>query len=111
MAAKFEIKKTKSSQYMFNLKAGNGQIILTSEMYNSKSGAENGVASVKTNASSDERFERRTNSKGAPYFVLVAANKQVIGKSEAYSSNSSMENGIRSVMDNAASANIEEVEA
>lgn len=111
MAAKFEIKKTKSGQYMFNLKAGNGQIILTSEMYNSKSSAENGIASVKANASADERFERKTNSAGSPYFVLLAANKQVIGKSEAYSSNSSMENGIRSVKENAASAGVEEVEA
>lgn len=109
MAAKFEVKKTANGQYMFNLKAANGQIILTSEMYASKSGAESGIAAVKANASVDTRFERRTGSSGAPYFVLLAANNQVIGKSETYSSNAAMENGITSVKENAANAVIEEV--
>jgi len=50
MAAKFELKKAKSGQYHFNLKAGNGQIIATSEMYESKASALNGIESVRTNA-------------------------------------------------------------
>ena len=107
MAAKFEIKQASNGQYMFNLKSGNGQIILTSEMYSSKSGAENGVASVRTNAPLDERYERKTNSKGSPYFVLLAANNQVIGKSETYSSNAAMENGIAAVKSSAAEAKVE----
>lgn len=51
MAGKFELKKTKNGQFFFNLKAANGQIILTSEMYKSKSGAQNGIESVKKNRS------------------------------------------------------------
>lgn len=109
MAAKFELKKTKNGQFMFNLKSGNGKIVLTSQGYSAKSGAEKGIAAVKAGASSDGRFERKTTSKGAPYFVLLAANKQVIGKSETYSSNASMEKGIASVKENAASARVEEV--
>jgi uncharacterized protein YegP (UPF0339 family) len=59
MSAKFEITKAKGGKFMFNLKAGNGEIILTSQMYEAKSGAEQGVASVKANAGSDERYERK----------------------------------------------------
>jgi uncharacterized protein YegP (UPF0339 family) len=50
MAGKFELKKSKSGQYHFNLKAGNGQIIATSEMYESKDSALNGIESVRSNA-------------------------------------------------------------
>jgi uncharacterized protein YegP (UPF0339 family) len=50
MAAKFELKKTAKGQFHFNLKAGNGEIIATSEMYESKASAKNGIDSVKRNA-------------------------------------------------------------
>ena len=46
MAGKFELKKSKNDKYFFNLLAGNGQIILSSEMYESKASALNGIASV-----------------------------------------------------------------
>ena len=46
MAGKFEIKKSKNSKFFFHLLAGNGQIILSSEMYESKASAQNGIASV-----------------------------------------------------------------
>ncbi len=54
MAAKFELKKTTSGQFHFNLKAGNGEIIATSEMYNSKDSAKSGIESVKNNAADAE---------------------------------------------------------
>ena len=47
MAGKFELKKTAVGQFHFNLKAGNGEIIATSEMYESKASAKNGIDSVK----------------------------------------------------------------
>jgi uncharacterized protein YegP (UPF0339 family) len=50
MAAKFDLKMAKNGEYMFNLKAGNGQEIGRSEYYSSKSAMENGIESVKTNA-------------------------------------------------------------
>ena len=53
MAGRFELKQAKDSQYMFNLKAGNGQIILTSELYKTKVAAENGIESVRKNAPDD----------------------------------------------------------
>ena len=106
MAAKFEIKKSADEQFMFNLKAANGEVILTSETYKQKRSAEQGVASVKAHASDDSRFERKTAKDGSPYFVLKAANGEIIGKSEMYSSVAAMENGIASVVTNAAVAEI-----
>ena len=109
MAAKFELKKSNNNQFHFNLKAGNGEIILSSEMYNEKSGAENGIGSVKTNAPDNGRYERKTSVSGEPYFVLKAANGEVIGKSEMYSSAKAMEEGIESVKRNGPTAQVEDL--
>jgi len=110
MAAKFKLKDSKG-QFMFNLKAPNGRIILTSERYTSKSGAMNGIESVKKNAKSDAQFERLESKKGEPYFILKAKNNEPIGRSEMYSSKSAMENGIASVKENAPTAEIDDLTA
>ena len=104
MAARYEIKKAKNGQFYINLRAGNNEIILTSEMYTTKASAKNGIASVKKNAGDPGRFDRRVNRGGKDFFVLKAANHQVIGVSEAYNSKAAMENGIRSVAKNAGAA-------
>lgn len=108
MAAKFELKKAKDGQFMFNLKAANGQVILTSERYKQKSSAENGIESVRKNANRDNAFETKTSSKGEPYFILKATNGQEIGRSEYYSGHSAMENGIASVKTNAPDAKVDD---
>lgn len=108
MAGKFEIKKNKSGQFSFNLLASNGQVILTSELYKSKASAKAGVASVQKNAPNDAAFERKISSNNKSYFVLKAANKQIIGKSQMYESDAAMENGIESVKRNAPEAGIED---
>jgi uncharacterized protein YegP (UPF0339 family) len=72
----------------------------------------NGVESVKKNAGDDKRFERRTSTKGDPYFILKAGNGQEIGRSEMYQGgNAAMENGIQSVMKNAPDAEINDTTA
>jgi uncharacterized protein YegP (UPF0339 family) len=106
MAGKFEIKTAKNGKVHFNLKASNGQVLLTSEKYESRQGAEGGIASVKKNAGSDARFERKTSKDGSSYFVLKAANGEPLGKSEMYKTKRSMENGIASVGKNAPDAPI-----
>lgn len=108
MAGKFELKTAKDGQYMFNLKAGNGQVILTSELYKTKAAAENGIESVRKNAPDDGRYERTENKNGEPYFKLKAGNGQEIGRSEYYSSVAAMENGIASVKTNAPDAPVVE---
>lgn len=105
---KFVIAKRSNGEYQFNLKAGNGQVILTSEGYSNKSGCENGIESVRTNAPNDARYERKESKNGKPYFVLKAGNGQIIGTSEMYESAAGMENGIESVKSNAPEATEED---
>lgn len=109
MSGKFELKKASKGQFMFNLKAANGQVILTSELYTGKSGAENGIESTRRNAPDDANYERRTSTGGQPYFVLKAANGQVIGRSEMYSAAAAMEKGIESVKSNAPTAVLDDL--
>jgi len=111
MAGKFELKKSKDGQFMFNLKAANGQVILTSELYKTKPSAENGIESVRKNSAREGAFEVKANAKGEPYFILKATNGQEVGRSEYYSSTKAMENGIESVKKNAPEAKVEDLTA
>ena len=106
MPGKFEIKAGKNGKYRFNLKSSNGQIILSSESYDSRSGAESGIESVRRNAGNEARFERKTAKDGSAFFILKAANGEPIGMSEMYKTKRSMENGIASVGKNAANATV-----
>ena len=108
MAGKFELYKDKAGEFRFRLKAGNGETILASEGYKQRASADNGIESVKKNAPDDARYERKTASNGKPYFVLKAANHQVIGNSEMYSSESARDNGIASVKANGPTTTIKD---
>ena len=110
MAGKFEVKTGKTGKVRFNLKASNGQVILTSEAYESRSAANKGITSVRKNSQNDKRFERKTAKDGSPYFVLKASNGEPIGKSEMYKTKASMENGIASVAKNAPEAVVVDAE-
>ena len=109
MAGKFELFTDKAGEYRFRLKAGNGEIILASEGYKQKASAENGINSVKKNATDDERYERKDTSSGKPMFNLKASNGQVIGTSEQYSSASARDKGIESVKKNAPEAKVDDL--
>lgn len=109
MAGKFELKKSKSEQYFFNLLAGNGKIILVSEMYETKASAQNGIESVKKNASEDGRYNRLTAKDGSPYFTLKAGNHQVIGQSQMYSDEQARDGGIDSCKTNGPDAEISDL--
>jgi uncharacterized protein YegP (UPF0339 family) len=109
MPGKFELKKGKSGKFSFNLKAANGQVILTSQSYKTKAAAKNGIKSVCENCGKKSSFEQKTSKKGEPYFVMLAANQQVIGKSQMYASKTSMMNGIKSVKTNATKASIKDL--
>lgn len=104
---KFVITKRIDGDFQFNLKADNGQVILTSEGYKSKVGCENGIESVRKNSVNDGSFERMKSKNDKPYFNLKAANHQVIGTSEMYESTSAMEKGIASVKKNGPYAGVE----
>ena len=109
MAAKYELKAAAGGRFMFNLKAANGEIILTSQLYAEKRGALVGIDSVRTNSPLDERYERNIARDDSPYFNLKAANGEIIGRSETYSSTSAMENGIASVKTNGPEAAVSDI--
>ena len=110
MAGKFEVYKDKAGEFRFRLKAANGQNILSGEGYSSKSAALAGVESVKKNAADASRFEVKESGSGKPYFVLKAANHQVIGQSQMYESEAACQGGIESVGNSAPGAEIDELE-
>ena len=115
---KFAIKRVKTG-IKFNLKAGNGEIIATSEVYSSESACKNGIESVRKNApianledQTVEGFETLTNPKFEVYtdkaeefrFRLKARNGEIIAVSEGYKAKASCMNGIESVRKNAPEA-------
>lgn len=120
--AKFVISKAKTG-YKFNLKAGNGQVIATSEIYDSESGCKNGVDSVKKNAPvapvEDQtvdgfatekcpKFEVYKDKAGEFRFRLKAGNGQIIATGEGYTTRANCINGVESVKKNAPDAEVVE---
>ena len=119
---KFVIRNV-SSGIKFDLKATNGQVIATSEVYESKAACKNGIESVRKNApiasfedQTAEGFEVATNPKFEMYqdkagefrFRLKARNGQIIATSEGYTTKNACENGVESVRKNAPEAAVEE---
>jgi len=109
MAGKFEVYKDKAGEHRFRLKAGNGEVILSSEGYNQKDGCANGIESVRKNSNNADRFEKTTTKSGKFRFNLKAGNHQIIGTSQNYDSESGRDNGIESVGRNAPDAKVVEV--
>ncbi len=103
---KFHITKRINSEYQFNLKAGNSEIILTSEGYTTKDSCKKGIESVKVNSQTDSRYDRRIAVSGKFYFVLKAGNGEIIGRSQYYTTKQGMESGVSSVKENAPDAEI-----
>jgi uncharacterized protein len=111
MAGWFELRTNDKGQYSFVLKAGNDEVILRSEQYETKASAENGIASVQKNSPVAERYERKDASDGRFYFNLKAANHQIIGTSQMYKDEAGRDNGIKSVKTNGPTATIKDLTA
>lgn len=106
--SKFIVTKSSNGEHRFKLNASNGETILVSEGYSSKAACTNGIDSVKTNASHDERYEKKISTNSKYYFNLKSTNGQVIGTSQMYESSSGRDNGIISVKNNAPTATIDD---
>jgi len=119
---KFVVRKT-STGVKFDLKASNGQVIATSEVYNSDAACKNGIESVKKNApvaavenqtvegyatEKNPKFEIYQDKAGEYRFRLKAGNGQVIATSEGYTALAGCENGVESVKKNAPDAEVVE---
>ena len=117
------VMKAVATGYKFDLKAGNGEVIATSEVYTTEAACKNGIESVAKNAPvagvedqtvegfeavKHPKFEMYTDKAGEFRFRLKATNGQVIAVSEGYTSKAGCENGIASVKKNAADAEVVE---
>ena len=117
---KFVIRTVKTG-IMFNLKAGNGEIIATSEVYTTEAACRKGIASVIKNApiaaledqtvedfktEKHPKFEVYTDKRGEFRYRLKAKNGQIVAVGEGYKSKKSVLNGVESVRKNAAEGNI-----
>lgn len=117
---KFVIRATNTG-IKFDLKAGNGEVIATSEVYESEASCQKGIQSVMKNApianvedqTAEEivaakcpKFEIYTDKAGEYRFRLKATNGQIIAVSEGYKAKASCENGIASVRKNAEAAEV-----
>ena len=115
--------KTVATGYKFDLKAGNGEVIATSEVYTTEAACKNGIESVAKNApvadvedqtvegyteEKHPKFEMYTDKAGEFRFRLKATNGQIIATSEGYTSKAGCENGIASVKKNAVDAEVVE---
>lgn len=105
---KFTIFKGVNNQFYFNLKAENGEKILSSEGYIAKAECKEGIQSVKENSLLDGRYERK-NSYMNYTFNLKASNGRIIGRSENYTTEANRENGIAAVKRVAHSSPIEDL--
>ena len=106
------IQETKKG-FTFHLQAGNGKIIGTSELYNTKEACKKGAASLKANAGAAEvngakspKFEVYTDKAGQFRFALTAKNGEKILASEGYTTKTACLHGVKSVQDNAETAEI-----
>lgn len=119
---KFVIKKTATGT-KFDLKAGNGEVIATSQVYTTEDACKNGIESVKKNApvaavedqtvegyatEKNPKFEMYLDKAGEFRFRLTATNGQTIATSEGYKAKASCVNGIESVKKNAPDADVVE---
>lgn len=121
---KFVMKATANGGFKFDLKAGNGEIIASSQIYKSESACEAGIESVKKNALSHvedqtvenfevkkhPKYELYTDKAGEYRFRLKAANGEIIATGEGYKAKAGALNGIESIGKNAPDAKVEKAE-
>lgn len=100
---KFDLWKNEAGQFSFHLVAANGEILLASQSYQSRTGAINGVLSVLDNGGLDVRYAVKQGSDRKYYVSLLAANQQVIATGEGYSTKSNATRGIKTMVRNVAS--------
>lgn len=109
MTGKFEVYQDKAGEFRFRLKAGNNKVILTSEGYKTKANCLKGIESVRKNSGIDSRYDIKQDKSGKSRFSLKAVNGEVIGQSQAYTSEMACRKGIESVKKNGTGSPIIEI--
>lgn len=97
MSSKFDIFTGKNEQFYFHFKSSNGEIILASEAYTTKEACKKAIEAVKKYAIDDKYYEKKDTGNDKHMFNLKAANGEVIGTSQIYSSIEMRQKGIDSL--------------
>lgn len=105
---KYVLSEKENGQWHFVLQAGNGEVILSSQMYTDSNGALNGIKSCRGNSGDEANYDRLEASDGRWYFNLKAANSQIIGTSQMYASAQGRDKGIHSCMENGPDSPVDE---
>ncbi len=96
--SRFTVFEGENGLYYFNLKAGNGEIVLQSQAYSSEAAAMNGTFAVAEAGVNSKNFDVKTSKDGGAYFNLKAGNNEIIGTSEIYSSKSNARRGRNAII-------------
>ncbi|UCE66805.1 MAG: YegP family protein [Candidatus Zixiibacteriota bacterium] len=97
--SKFQILRGENKQYYFRLRTGRGDIILQSEGYNVRAGAEKGIDIVRISVCHNDRFRRKMSADGKYYFEILTIDGDILGTSKLYESLQGCDNGIFAVKD------------
>jgi uncharacterized protein len=84
MNGKYTVSLVGTSEYHWGLTARNAQTMLTSKIYAAKAGAETGIETCRENSANEARYERVGANDSRYYFLLRAADGEIIGTSETY---------------------------
>ena len=98
---KYETHTLTDGQFQFKLKSGDGQIILISKAYKTKTDCKTGINSIRKIVKYDKLFIRLESKTGKAYFNFTAVDGKILAVSEMYENRDSMENAIDSVKKNA----------
>lgn len=109
MSGSYELSMSSNGQFRFVLKADDEDTLIASELYKTKSAAENGIESMQDNCRTEARYEKKESSNGKFYFNLKAANHQVIGTSQLFASEALRDHGIELVKANGATETIRDL--
>ncbi len=106
--ARFELQEF-SGRFRFSLRSAQRGLVLTSEFYPSKRGAEQGVLAVKKNASVTDHYARRMSPEGEPFFAMTDDTGTIIALSEMFPSAVELESGIDFVRQHAGETPVDDL--
>jgi uncharacterized protein len=109
MFAAYEVFKDDAGNYRFQLRAGNGRVVLVSRAFETRRRCLDGIASVRERSLDKQSFEGRLDDRGEHYFVLKSESSEIIGVSDRFGCEAEMGEGIWSVVWSGSTVKINEL--
>lgn len=109
VTAKFEFYKDNPREFRFRLLAGNGDTLLSSDVYTSKLGCTKGIESVRTHSANPDNFVKESTANSHHRFSLISSNGRVLGTSQNYATLAAYNQGIANVARQARGASVSDL--